>query len=224
MKPRMTFAATALSASSPQRALREQHGVKPPAPDGRRRAVHARYEPRCIHRRGHLGRLARGACLHECRIFSLVTAEHVGVQRLRSKGGASAPSGVTASSDKSDRWIERRPHEGALVRPPFDGGLLEHVEQGANSLEPRGAAQRAAERETLVLGVEMRERVEEEREASGVVAEQLTDERTRVRRLGANQLLPERPGSIPGNRDAASVNAQAAAERCERTGVPHERL
>ena len=43
-----------------------------------------------------------------------------------------------------------------------------------------------------MLGVEMRDRVVEEREASGVVAEQASDERTWVRRLGANQLLPER--------------------------------
>src|SRR6476619_3683896 len=119
-----------------------------------------------------------------------------------------------------ERRVERRPHERAIVGSPFGRRLIEDIEQRPHPLEAGRFGQLLIRCKPLMGRVEVRERVEEERQASGFPGEEPANERGRARRLYADELLPEGLRAVPARYDYSTrVDSEAAAESRERAGM-----
>ena len=162
------------SASVP---LREQERFQPPASDAGARSMNARNNPRGVHWRVVvIAREIAWRNRRKRRVDRVVTAENVAPEASMDRTHQRAVW-RDAHSRERERRVERRPHERAIVGSPFRRRLIEDVEQRPHPLEARRFGQLLIRREQLMGRVEVRERVEEERQASGFPGEETADER-----------------------------------------------
>jgi hypothetical protein len=195
-------------------ALREEERLQPPAAVGIWHAVDARREPRRVDPVAVLPQFRRRD-VPERHVHARIVAKHL-VERPGAWPGRQAAR-VDAHDVHYQPRIELRTRKRAQLDLPVAREAAEDGGKRAGAIARPHI--RGSQRKTLTRRIQVRDGIVEEGQAAPLRAEQRSNETPRVGRRLADDVLPDGRRVLAAGHDHAPIaDADAAAERRERSG------